>query len=387
MNDLTKSHDLVTNEALVFASKYFSNNDINEWVHSKGIPAQVEDAFLSSNLGKYCRPIEYGGIDCDLKDRVTLIKVLTYKAGATLPFLSDILSMTLASSLFEMSKSNISRGFISSKGTISFSEAFTEANAGVTASQVQTSITMHGSTPILNGVKTFVSGGQFQPHILVLAKDPFFGDNDRSQSLWLIPSNLKGVETLPLNTIGQEMLAPAILEFHNVRLDPEWRIETNGNLNSILNKQYQIGRLLICSSSLGLGIAAFHDSFLYSKKHRVHGRRLIDIPQIEEKLSDMITDLQSCEHFIYKTADTLQYDSNNSALECAMMKRFVPRACTRVASYALQIFGGRGYTSSERVGRIWRDCRGNQIAQGTDEIMSHTIAKELDDLDFTNNVL
>ena len=59
------------------------------------------------------------------------------------------------------------------------------------------------------------------------------------------------------------------------------------------------------------------------------------------------------------------------------MKRFVPKAATDVASEALQIFGGAGYTDETRVGRIWQDCRGNQIAQGTDEIMVGLIAKLL----------
>ena len=59
------------------------------------------------------------------------------------------------------------------------------------------------------------------------------------------------------------------------------------------------------------------------------------------------------------------------------MKRAVPRMATEVASEALQILGGRGYTDKARIGRIWQDCRGNQIAQGTDEVMVHLIAKSL----------
>ena len=42
-----------------------------------------------------------------------------------------------------------------------------------------------------------------------------------------------------------------------------------------------------------------------------------------------------------------------------------------------EYLGGRGYTDQSRVGRIWMDCRGNQIAQGTDEVMVHLIAKSL----------
>lgn len=48
------------------------------------------------------------------------------------------------------------------------------------------------------------------------------------------------------------------------------------------------------------------------------------------------------------------------------MKRYVPEASVQVASDAMQILGGLGYTEGSRVSRIWEDCRGNQIAEGTD---------------------
>ena len=56
------------------------------------------------------------------------------------------------------------------------------------------------------------------------------------------------------------------------------------------------------------------------------------------------------------------------------MKRFVPNAATEVASDAMQILGGRGYTREERVSSIWQDCRGFQIAEGTDQIMVYIAA-------------
>ena len=58
----------------------------------------------------------------------------------------------------------------------------------------------------------------------------------------------------------------------------------------------------------------------------------------------------------------------------ALMKRYIPAAATQVASDAMQILGGIGYTDNERVSHIWRDCRGNQLAEGTDQIMVYIAA-------------
>ena len=64
-----------------------------------------------------------------------------------------------------------------------------------------------------------------------------------------------------------------------------------------------------------------------------------------------------------------------SHLDSALMKYYVPKAATEVADDAMQIFGAMGYTDETRVSRIWRDCRGNQLAQGSDDIMAHVAAK------------
>ena len=69
--------------------------------------------------------------------------------------------------------------------------------------------------------------------------------------------------------------------------------------------------------------------------------------------------------------------TDEQSFNCSLAKYYVPKTATEVADSAMQIFGGAGYTDHSRVGRIWRDCRGNQIAQGADEMMIHTVAKQL----------
>ena len=63
--------------------------------------------------------------------------------------------------------------------------------------------------------------------------------------------------------------------------------------------------------------------------------------------------------------------------DTALAKRYVPSMAAEIASSALQVFGGVGYTAQTRVSRIWRDCRGNQIAWGTDEVMAGVVAKSI----------
>ncbi len=362
-----------------FADKHFSEENIRQWIKSRGVPRSVYQDFYASELGSYVKPANIGGKSCSFVERATVIARLTERAGATLPFLSDMISMALMSTMREVSQEEISHDFMVRNGRVSFSQAFTEANAGTDASAVKTTVSLEDGGIYLDGRKSFVSNGQFAPETLVLASDPMFGGSDGGFSLWLVPLSRPGIATYPLNAVGQEMLSAAAVEFHHVRLAPEWQIQTEGRLDEMLKRQYELGRILVCASSLGMARAAFDDAARHASSHMVKGRLLSSIPQVQEKLTNMAIKLRAMRSLVVdaaNAADGYSVDAGaHSHLDSALMKYYVPKAATEVADDAMQIFGAMGYTDETRVSRIWRDCRGNQLAQGSDDIMAHVAAK------------
>ena len=361
-----------------FADAHFDEDAIRQWIASRGVPGSVYEDFYAGDLGRYCLPENLGGVHCSFVDRAAMVAQLMRRAGATLPFLSDMLTFALLSTMRPLTQQEIVEDLSQRSGRVFLSQAFSESSAGTDANAVTTTVSVDGDMILLDGNKTFVSNGQFASDTLVLARDPLFGREDGGLSLWLVPITAPGVSTYPLDTAGQKMLAPARVEFTQVELDPEWHIQTEGKLNSMLRRQYELGRILICASSLGLARAAMDDALEHAANHMVKGRCLGGIPQIQEKLTRMEVSLRSMELLVFEAARAASNDdSDEMHLNCALMKSYVPKAASDVASEAMQIFGGRGYTSETRVSRIWRDCRGNQIAQGADEIMAHTAAKFL----------
>lgn len=362
-----------------FAKKYLTEENVRQWIKSRGVPKSVYQDFYASELGSYVKPANIGGKSCGFVERAAVIARLTEHAGATLPFLSDMISMALLSTMRELSQEEITHDFMVRNGRVSFSQAFTEANAGTDASAVKTTVSLEDGGIYLDGRKSFVSNGQFAPETLVLASDPMFGGSDGGFSLWLVPLSRPGIATYPLNAVGQEMLSAAAIEFHHVRLAPEWQIQTEGRLDSMLKRQYELGRILVCASSLGLARAAFNDAAKHAATHMVKGRLLASIPRVQEKLTNMEIKLRSMQSLVVDAANAADQNSEAgeslSHLDSALMKYYVPKAATEVADDAMQIFGAMGYTDETRVSRIWRDCRGNQLAQGSDDIMAHVAAK------------
>ena len=372
------------NEELVrlcdeFAQRHFAEQEVASWCGFGGMPSAVYRDFYDCGLGKYVLPTVVGGHDCPYIDRIVVLERLTRLAGAILPIQTDMLALGLLSSMRAQSQTEIIEDLYPKQdGTVLFSQAFTEPGAGTDMQAIQTVVSAEDDALYLDGLKTFVSSGQFSPRTLVLARDPICGLADGGLSLWLVSLDLPGISTLPIKTVGQEMLCPASIAFDHVPLDPEWRIQTEGKLSTMLKRQFALGRVLVCASSLGLAKAAMDDVLVRARRHKVKGRTLGSLPQIQEKIADMEVKIRAMDHFVADAARAADGDDVEAlTLATTLMKAYVPRAATEVASEALQIFGGIGYTDEARVSRIWRDCRGNQIAQGTDEVMVHYIATSL----------
>lgn len=361
----------------IFCDANIDEHQIKHWVETRGMPSSIDQQIRQGSTGSYVLPICLGGKDLPILERITFLEQMTRRAGATIPLLSDMTALLMLSTMRQLSQQEIIEELVSRGGRIAFSEAFSEVHAGSDASAVRTTVSVNNKGISLDGKKTFVSGGQFMPELLVLARDPIFGGADGGLSLWLVPVDIEGVSTFPLNTIGQEMLSPALIEFRDVHLDPAWQIQTEGKLDSMLKRQYELGRILVCASSLGLAEAAYDDAISYAMDHTIKGRTMSSLPSIQEKIVSMAGLIRIMRMYVYDAAASAAGEQDSFHLDCALMKRFVPGYATDVSSMALQVFGGRGYTDETRVGRIWRDCRGNQIAQGTDEIMTHIAAKFL----------
>lgn len=362
-----------------FCDERITEEHIKDWCASGGVPSADYRAFYESELGNYCLPPQIGGWDGPFIVRALLVARLARRAGAILPYQTDMNSMALLSTMGSLSQQEIVEDLTARNGRVLFSQAFSEGAIQDDSASGGTEVTADEGGLYLDGAKTYVANGQFIADTLVLTQDMVCGAQDGGMSLWLVPINEEGVYTYPLNTVGQEMLAPARIEFDHVKLNPEWQIQTGGMLNKMLERQYELGRILTCAASFGLAQAAFDDALVRCSTRKTRGRYLGSLPQIEAMLVEMAAKIRSMGTMIERAADSVSNDASRDEqqLNCSLMKYYVPQAATSVASDALQIFGGIGYTDDSRVSRIWRDCRGNQIAQGADEMMIHTVAKQL----------
>lgn len=349
--------------------------NVDKWVQYRGMPESCRDAFFQGDLGSYLTPVEFGGGSYTLFERSVCMAKLAQRAGAILPYFSEVTDYALISNI---EGGPHLCGLFPMKGLRPlFSEAFTEPSFFDGVEELTTCVDIApDGTPVLNGRKTFVPNGEFEKGIVVLACDNHYGSEDGGVSLWAVPSDAEGVHAFPINAIGQSTLAPADVAFDNVRLDPSQRVRVNGPLSLCLRRQYELRCLFMAAIDTGLARAAYEEANAFLHEMSLNNASPRYIESNLEKLYDMEVGVQAMELFVRNTADVLDsYDNSNSYHTCKSLMRFVPKTSLEVCEQAMVLLGLRGYSDDARLGRILSDCRGNYLRQSGERIMLTVLRK------------
>ena len=311
-----------------------------------------------------------------LLDQALIIEELSRCAGATLPFQNDLFNLQIVDALSEAGNVDSAVADYRETGRLMFALAISEPDGGSDVMSMKTSTRTLDGKIVLNGRKSYVNNGEYAPYIVVAAIDADAQTDDSypALALWLVPRNLKGIAAVPIDKIGQDMLPFASLSFQDVELKPEYRISAEHGDFRRLFQMLEYGRVLLCASSLGMAQAAMEDACAHACSRKAFGVQVGRFQQIETMLTDMELRLTNMRSILYRAAWAVDKGDSERRLAVALMKRYIPETSVEVASDAMQILGGLGYTESSRTCRVWRDCRGNQIAEGTDQIMVYIAA-------------
>lgn len=256
------------------------------------------------------------------------------------------------------------------------SYCLTEPGAGSDAANLRTSAARDGGDYILNGTKTFISGGGFSDLYLVMARTGEPGA--KGVSTFLIENGTPGLSFgKNEKKMGWQAQPTAQVIMEDCRVPAASRIGPEGEGFKYAMKGLDGGRLNISACSLGGAGEALDRAIVYAKDRKQFGKAIADFQATQFKLADMAIDLEAGRALLYEAARRLDAKDAEATKYCAMAKRYVTDACFRIANDALQVHGGYGYLSEYEIERIVRDLRVHQILEGTNEIMRVIVAREL----------
>lgn len=375
---LNDEQELMLENLREFCDRWVTEDRIKDWYDKRRVDDDVCKAYLEAGFGYMFIPEEYGGIPSDAQTLALVVEELMRCTGATMPFMSYGLSMYDLATFGTPEQVKKGMEAYEETGQQCFSLALSEPGAG---SDNQAMIaTVHwnddAGTVVLNGTKTMVSHAETAPFIMFIGKDEVASHDNKSMSMFLVDRDTPGITMTPLHKIGQTSTNFDEVYFDNVEVSQETLLGEKGKGFLQLMENFEIERIMLSAHSLGLAQAALEEATRYAAQRETFGKKLYQHQLIAQKLTDMEIKCQNMRNLLMKTA--WEFDNNIPVrLDSALCKRYLSTTATEVASEAMQIFGGIGYTTESKIGRIWIDARGDSFAGGTEEIMVHIAGRQV----------
>lgn len=252
----------------------------------------------------------------------------------------------------------------------------TEANTGSDAGNMSCTATKQGNDWVINGTKNWITHGKSGDLAVVICRT---GERraKNNATVFVVEKGTPGFKGgKKENKLGMRASETAEMVFENCIVPDANRLGEVGDGFRQALKVLDGGRISIASLSLGIAKGAYEASLQYSQERYQFDKPISSFQAIAFKLADMITEIQAAEMLILQACD-LKNRGENVTKASAMAKYYASEAAVKVATDAVQIFGGYGYTKDFPVEKFYRDSKLCTIGEGTSEIQKIVISREV----------
>ncbi|MFG2843771.1 acyl-CoA dehydrogenase family protein [Kitasatospora sp. NPDC048296] len=270
-------------------------------------------------------------------------------------------------------------GFVS--GDIMTAIAMTEPGAGSDLAGITTTarLSEDGTHYVLNGAKTFITGGVLADLVLVVCRtSPYDPENRRAGlSILCVDTTSPGYTVgRKLQKIGLRTSDTAELAFSDVKVPVENLLGEEGRAFSYLTHNLVQERLAIAVSAYASAAAAVRFAVQYVKERKVFGKAVAEFQNTKFTLADCESQVMAQQSMVDRALELYQ-NGELSVADAAAAKLFCTESASVVIDKCLQLHGGYGYILEYPIARLYTDNRVFRIYGGTSEVMRSIVAKSL----------
>ncbi len=270
-------------------------------------------------------------------------------------------------------------GFIS--GETMYAIAMTEPGTGSDLAGMRTTarLSADGSHYVLNGAKTFITGGVLADRVIVCARTAPAREDDRRHgiSLLVVDTSLPGYSVgRKLEKIGLKTSDTAELSFSDVRVPAEDLLGEENRGFSYLGQNLPQERLSIAYGAYAQALAAVELAKKYTQDRQVFGKSVASFQNTKFELAACKAEVDAAQAVADRALEAHDLGELTPA-EAASAKLFCTEVASRVIDRCLQLHGGYGYINEYPIARLYADNRVNRIYGGTSEVMKTIIAKDM----------
>jgi alkylation response protein AidB-like acyl-CoA dehydrogenase len=336
-------------------------------------PSDIVDQMREMGLFGVTIPENYGGLGLDLLTYVEVIEELAY-GWMSLTGIINTHTM-VATLLMQQGTEDQKRRWLPSlatgqrRGALSLSEP----DAGSDTRNISCRAQRDGDEYVLNGTKAWVTNGERASLVALAAR------SDEGISAFIVEkepgSKYQGISVSKhVGKLGYKGVETVEMAYSDHRIPAANLIgEAGRGLPQILGV-LEVGRINIAARGVGVARAAFDAALLYAQQRTTFGKPIGEHQAIQLKIADMATRLEAA-RLLTRNAAERRAAGLRCDVEAGMAKLFASETALELATEAMRIHGGVGYTTEFPVERYYRDAPLLVIGEGTNEIQRLVIAR------------
>jgi alkylation response protein AidB-like acyl-CoA dehydrogenase len=358
----------------------------SELDHRDEFPARLVETMKEIGLFGITIPDEYGGLGLDLLTYALVIKELS-RGWISLSGVVNTHFMA-AWMILTFGTEEQKRRFLPRMATGEWRSAYsmTEPHAGSDVQAIKTRARRDGDEYVIDGQKMWVTNGLRANMVMLLTvTDPQAEPRHRGMTAFIIEKE-PGVGEQPgltvpphLKKLGYRGVESTELVFSGFRTPASSVLGGETQVGQGF-KQFmaavELGRVNVAARAVGLATCALEQAIAYANQRETFGKLISQHQAIQLKIAQMATRIKAAELLVFEAAQ-LKSTGARADLEAGMAKLFATETAIEVATEAMRIHGGYGYSQEYMVERLYRDAPLLILGEGSNEIQQLVIARRV----------
>jgi len=321
-------------------------------------------------------PEQYGGTGADFFTSVLVVEELS-RVDPAIGVLVDVQNTLVINAFLRWGSVEQKERYFPRMATDTIGAyALSEAGSGSDAFALACRAAPDGEDWVINGQKLWITNGNEAGIFIVFANvDPEAGY--KGITAFIVERDTPGFTVgKKEDKLGIRASSTTELLFDNVRVSKDQVLGAVGEGYKVAIETLNEGRIGIGAQVLGLAQGALDHTVRYVQEREQFGRAIGAFQGVQFQLAEMATEIEASRLLVYNAA-RLRDAGEPFLREAAMAKLFASEAAQRVASTAIDLHGGYGFTKEYPIEKLYRDAKIGTIYEGTSNMQKQTIAKVL----------
>jgi len=319
-------------------------------------------------------PEAYGGTDSTFFTSILVVEELS-RVDPAVGALVDVQNTLCINALLKWGSDHIKDTYLPRLATDTVGAyALSEAGSGSDAFALSCRAAPDGEDWILNGQKLWITNGNEAGIFIAFANvNPEAGY--KGITAFIVEKGMEGFTVgKKEDKLGIRASSTTELVFENVRVPGQNVLGEVGKGYKVAIETLNEGRIGIGAQMVGLAQGALDHTIKYVQEREQFGRAIGAFQAVQFQVAQMAVDVEAARLMVYNAA-RLKDEGKDYLVQAAMAKLFSSQVAQRVASTAVDLFGGYGFTREYPVEKLYRDAKIGSIYEGTSNMQLQTIAK------------